>query len=151
MAQLDAYSYRHDHAVPDFDDARPILIFDGYCALCSGMARFVLEYDRRGAVRLATAQSTLGEALFRHFGLKNGDYSTNILLFEGRALEKSDGSLKLFELLGPPWSLLAVARLAPKDWRDALYNIIARNRLRWFGARETCFAPSTVEAGRFIQ
>jgi hypothetical protein len=30
------YSYRCDSAVPSFPDDRPIIIFDGYCALCSG-------------------------------------------------------------------------------------------------------------------
>ena len=34
-----AYSYRHDPAVPKFSDDRPIIIFDGYCALCSGWAQ----------------------------------------------------------------------------------------------------------------
>ena len=30
------YSYRHDPAVPPFADDKPIIIFDGYCSLCSG-------------------------------------------------------------------------------------------------------------------
>ena len=30
------YSYGGDPAVPKFRDDRPIIIFDGCCALCSG-------------------------------------------------------------------------------------------------------------------
>jgi hypothetical protein len=33
------FSYRSDPAVPKFPDDRPIIIFDGYCALCSGWAK----------------------------------------------------------------------------------------------------------------
>jgi hypothetical protein len=32
----EGYSYRRDPAIPHFPDDRPIIIFDGYCALRSG-------------------------------------------------------------------------------------------------------------------
>jgi predicted DCC family thiol-disulfide oxidoreductase YuxK len=35
--------------------------------------------------------------------------------------------------------------------RDRLYNVLARNRLRWFGSRETCFLPRPADADRFLQ
>jgi predicted DCC family thiol-disulfide oxidoreductase YuxK len=72
------YSYRSDPAVPKFPDHRPIIIFDGYCALCTGWARFVLRHDRRGVYRLLQAQSPLGRALYVHYALDPEDYETNI-------------------------------------------------------------------------
>jgi predicted DCC family thiol-disulfide oxidoreductase YuxK len=49
------------------------------------------------------------------------------------------------------WSLFAtLARLVPASLRDALYNVIARNRLRWFGAREQCYLPEPSRADRFL-
>lgn len=150
-ANLEPYSYRRDAAVPAFDDVRPILIFDGKCALCSGFAGFILRHDRKQALRLLAAQSPLGEALYRHFDLKAEDYATNILLVGGHALAKSDGSIRVFELLGAPWLIVAIARLVPRLLRDALYDIVARNRLRWFGRREVCYAPDSLDAHRFVQ
>ena len=47
------YSYRHDPSVPPFADDKPVIIFDGYCALCSGWASFVLRHDRAGDVSSA--------------------------------------------------------------------------------------------------
>jgi len=149
-SHLEPYSYRRDPSVPAFDDARPIFIFDGKCALCSGFARFLLRHDRKQQLRLLAAQSDLGEALYCHFGLKSGDYDTNILLFGGRALAKSDGSIRVFELLGAPWSIAALARLAPRSLRDALYDWVARNRLRWFGAHSVCYAPDPSDSHRFV-
>ena len=34
------YSYRDDPAVPAFPDDKPVIVFDGYCAMCSGSAQF---------------------------------------------------------------------------------------------------------------
>jgi predicted DCC family thiol-disulfide oxidoreductase YuxK len=146
------YAYRQDSGVPRFDDSRPIFIFDGKCALCSGFVQFILRTDVAGKLRLLAAQTPLGEALFAHFGRKaGGDYETNILLLDGRALAKSDGSIRVFELLGMPWSLATIARAAPHWLRDSAYDVLARNRLRWFGAREVCYAPSPADAARFVQ
>jgi predicted DCC family thiol-disulfide oxidoreductase YuxK len=39
----------------------------------------------------------------------------------------------------------------PRAWRDWLYETIARNRLRWFGKRQTCYLPDPKFAGRFLE
>jgi predicted DCC family thiol-disulfide oxidoreductase YuxK len=145
------YSYRHDPDVPAFPDDRPIIIFDGYCALCSGWARFVLRHDPQGTHRLLSAQSPLGRALYLHYRLDPEDYETNILLRDGVAWFKSEGSIRMAEGLGRPWSLLGGAfRILPRPIRDRLYELIARNRLRFFGRRETCFVPDRNDADRFL-
>ena len=146
----DAFSYRDDPAVPAFPDDRPILIFDGNCVLCSSFAQFILRTDRHRHFRLMAAQTPIGAALYRHFDLNPVDYETNILVEGGQAWLKSEGSLRGFERLGFPWSLVSVARLLPRPLRDWLYEIVARNRLRWFGVRKTCFLPDPSEADRFI-
>jgi hypothetical protein len=43
------------------------------------------------------------------------------------------------EGLGAPWSWFAVLRVLPLAWRDRLYELVARNRLNWFGRREVCY------------
>src|SRR5262245_1264095 len=145
------YSYRDDPAVPPFPDDHPILIFDGYCALCSGFAQFVLRHDRAGRFRLLSAQSALGRALYVHYGLDPQDYETNILISDGMAWFKSEGSIRILEILGLPWSLAAGFRILPRPVRDRMYEFIARNRLRFFGKRATCYTPSASERARFLQ
>jgi predicted DCC family thiol-disulfide oxidoreductase YuxK len=144
------HSYRHDPAVPRFADDKPIIIFDGYCALCSGFAAFVLRHDAAGRYRLLSAQSPLGRALYVHYGLNPEDYETNILIADGVAWFKSEGSIRMAEGLGFPWRLAAGLRVLPLAWRDRLYQTVARNRLRWFGKRATCYLPDQRFADRFI-
>ena len=145
-----AYSYRADPTVPPFPDDKPVIVFDGKCVLCSRWARFVMRHDRDKRFRLLAAQTPLGTALYVHYGLDPLDYETNVLLEGGRAWLKSEGTIRMFERLGFPWSVAAAFRVVPRALRDKLYNVVARNRLRWFGSRDTCFVPEPGDADRFI-
>src|SRR5882757_2020752 len=118
------FSYRSDPGVPGFPDNRPIIIFDGHCALCSGWARFVLRHDAKGVYRLLPAQSPLGRALYIHYGLHPDEYETNILVEDGLAWFKSEGSIRMAEGLGRPWSSAAVVRILPRSLRDWLYDLV---------------------------
>ncbi len=144
------YSYRSDPRVPPFPDDRPIFIFDAYCALCSRWVELVLRYDRAGRYRLLSAQSALGHALYVHYGLDPENYETNILLIDGVALSKAEGSIRLAVGLGLPWSLAGILRVLPRRLADALYDWVARNRFRIFGRRDTCYLPRVVDQDRFI-
>jgi len=136
--------------VPSFPDDHPIIVFDGYCALCSGWAQFVLRHDSAGKYRLLPAQSPLGRAIYVHYGLHPDDYETNILIENGVAWFKSEGSIRMAEGLGFPWSLAAAFRILPVGWRDRLYAFIARNRLKFFGKRESCYRPDAQDRHRFL-
>ena len=150
MAQRGAYSYRDDPAVPAFPDDRPIIVFDGHCVFCSGWARAVLKYDRRGVFRLLPAQTPLGEALYRHYGLDPADYESNILIENGVARFKADGSIRMAQLLGGLWKSALVFRLLPRSVADALYGLVARNRLKLFGRSDVCFIPDARYADRTL-
>jgi predicted DCC family thiol-disulfide oxidoreductase YuxK len=145
-----AFDYRRDPAVPLFADDRPIIIFDGHCVLCSGWANFILRHDPSGRYRLLAAQSPLGRALYVHLGLDSDDYQTNILLANGIAWLKSEGSIRMAEGLGFPWVLAAVFRVIPLVVRDWLYELVARNRFRLFGRRQTCYLATSKFRDRFL-
>jgi predicted DCC family thiol-disulfide oxidoreductase YuxK len=149
-ALREAFSYRGDPDVPAFPDDRPIIIFDGKCAMCSMFAQRVIRRDRRGMFRLLAAQSELGAALYRHYGLDPASYETNMLLESGRAWFKSEASIRILSRLGFPWTCAAAARALPFSWRERVYDFIARNRLKWFGVRERCYVPRVEDADRFL-
>ncbi len=126
------------------------MIFDGMCVMCSRFAQTILQRDRRGTFRLLAAQSELGAALYRHYGLDPVTYETNILIEDGRAWFKSEASIRILARLGLPYSLSVIGRALPLSWRDSMYEIVARNRLRWFGVRSQCFMPRAEDADRFL-
>ncbi len=144
------YSYRTDPAVPSFADERPLIVFDGFCVLCSTTARFVMRHDPSKRFRLLAAQSPLGRALYAHYGLDPDTYDTFIVIADGRAAFRSTAALKIAEDLGPPWSFATIARFVPTALRDTIYDSVARHRFRLFGRRETCLLPTPGDADRFL-
>lgn len=144
------YGYRQDPTVPAFDDSRPIIVFDGYCAFCTGWARFVMQHDKRMHFRLLTAQSPLGQALYAYFGFGSQDYETNILVSDGVGWFKSEGTIRMAMELGIPWSLAGVFRIVPVAIRDRVYELVARNRMRIAGRRAQCFVPDERQRSRFL-
>jgi predicted DCC family thiol-disulfide oxidoreductase YuxK len=145
-----AYSYRDDPAVPKFPDDRPIIVFDGYCALCSGWVSFIMRHDHHAIYRLLPAQSPIGRALYVHHGLDPRDYETYILLQDGVAWFKSEATIRMTQGLGFPWSLAGAFRVVPRSWRDRLYALVARNRFRILGRRASCYRPDPRQQDRFL-
>lgn len=146
-----AYSYRNDSSVPDFPDDKPLIIFDGECGFCSRDVDFVLRHDKQGLFRFTPAQSPLGTALMRHYGFRTDDYETSLLIESGVAHIYSDSVLRVVELLGGVMGMTATAmRLVPRFIRDGVYRVVARNRMKIAGRRQTCRAPTPEERERFL-
>ncbi len=150
VVQRRPYSYRLDTEVPDFADDKPIIVFDGECVFCSGWVKFALRNDRTHRYRFLTAQSYLGRSLYRHYGLADRDYETNILIEGGNAYFRSEGSIRMIAGLGFPWSLVRGFSVLPLSLRDTLYEFVARNRFKIAGRRDVCFLPSAEDRARFL-
>jgi predicted DCC family thiol-disulfide oxidoreductase YuxK len=130
------FSYRSDPSVPAFDDSKALFVFDGVCVLCSGGAAWLMRHDRHGRVNFASAQSAVGQELYKHYGMKMDD--SYLLIHDGGAYTASRGYLQLFTILGGFWKVLRVGQVIPESWRDGAYAMVARNRYRWFGKVEYC-------------
>ena len=144
------YSYRADPVVPAFPDDKALVVFDGVCVMCSGFARFILKRDRHFAFRLTTAQSPLGQALFRHYGLDTETFATNLVLIDGVSYAKLDTVAAVGGRLGGAWRALGVLWLLPRSLGDWIYDLVARNRYAVFGRTEQCMLPPAKWRDRFI-
>jgi predicted DCC family thiol-disulfide oxidoreductase YuxK len=151
MLNLPAYNYRSDPLLKNLPDDKPIIVFDGFCTLCSGWANFVLKHDKAATYRLMSAQSPFGRAIYLHYGMDAENYETNLLITKGVVWVKSEGSIQMAVGLGFPWRLVALARVLPLKLRDRLYSWVAKNRFKWFGRRDTCYMPSGEFKKRFIE
>lgn len=129
---------------------KAVLLFDGYCNLCSALVDFALKRDRRRRILFGALQD---RAAKQHLGRCRLplDYSPSVVLVEpDRCRLKSDAVLGMLRLLGPPWSLLYPLILIPRFIRDPLYDTVARLRHRLFGRRGSLRAPGPGERERFI-
>lgn len=128
----------------------PIVVFDGMCVLCSANAQFVLANDKAQKFRLAAMQGPVGSALFQHFGIDPNDPDTIIVVDGDKVWRDSDAVLKIYAGLGWPWRIAGIFRLVPRLIRDPMYRLVARNRYRVFGKRETCWVPTADQANRVL-
>ena len=125
---------RATHPWPDDD----VILYDGVCVFCSRWVCFVAARDTARRFRFTAIQSPYGTRLARAFGIDADDPDTNAVVHGGVAWFKSDGALTVLGAL-PGWGWVRALRAVPKPLRDAVYNLVARNRYRIFGKYEECF------------
>ncbi|MEI9419005.1 thiol-disulfide oxidoreductase DCC family protein [Mesorhizobium sp. Cs1321R2N1] len=133
-----------------FDASHPLIVFDGACVFCSGFVRVVVRLDRKARFRFATAQSPLGEALFRKYNLTTNSYETDLVLVGGVLFTRLDSFVAVMAELGWPWRAARALLLLPRQLRDWLYDRIARNRYALFGRKDSCDVPPAELRGRLI-
>jgi predicted DCC family thiol-disulfide oxidoreductase YuxK len=139
-------------------EAAPVLLFDGVCGLCTWGVQFVLRHERRDRaaslrLRFAPLGSAGSQRVLERAGVRDvaalGE--TMIVIDErGRVLTRSDAAARLARELRRPWRWIGVMRALPRGVRDRLYGVVARNRYRWFGKRETCMVPGEGWRERFV-
>jgi predicted DCC family thiol-disulfide oxidoreductase YuxK len=133
------------------DLPRPLYFFDGHCVLCSRFVAFCLARDRSGRLKFASTQSAAGQRVLTALGLDQGTFERTILLLDGEEVHmRSAAVLRSLRYLEGPVRWLRPLLVVPALLRDPLYDVVARNRYRWFGRRPSCFVPTPRMRDRFI-
>lgn len=127
-----------------------VIVFDGVCVLCSGFFKFVVRTDTTGRFRFVTAQSPLGQAMYRDLGLPTDAFETNVVIVDGTIYQRLDAFSAAMRALGWPWRVLSVASWLPGFLKDPIYYAIARNRYKIFGQTDTCMIPTADQRARFL-
>ena len=135
----------------DFPKDKKIILFDGVCNLCNSSVLFVIRRDKKDLYRFAPLQSELGSRFIASRGI-DPTKTDSIILFEpGVAFyTKSSAALKIAQGFGGGWRLLALFEWIPSVISDFFYDIIARNRYRWFGKRDACMVPTPDLQAKFL-
>lgn len=129
---------------------KPIIFFDGVCNLCNSSIQFIIKRDVRenfvfSSLQSRNAQKYLSDDLSSEKNLKS------IVLKAGdKTLVKSGAVLTIARNLPGLWPLLYVFILVPRFIRDWVYDVIAKNRYKWFGKKDQCMIPSPELKRRFI-
>jgi predicted DCC family thiol-disulfide oxidoreductase YuxK len=128
--------FRAPNRWPDDD----VILYDGVCVFCSRWVRFVAAHDVERRFRFTAIQSCYGTRLAQAFGIDPDDPDTNAVIHGGEVFFKSDAALTVLGAL-PGWRWTRMLRAVPKPLRDAVYDLIARNRYQIFGKYNECFIP----------
>jgi predicted DCC family thiol-disulfide oxidoreductase YuxK len=130
----------------EVSDTQAIVLIDGVCVLCSRWYRFVSARDRTHRFRFVAIQEPEGRVIAQRHGIDPQNPTTFILLAGGVAFVRSDAALRILGQL-PGWRWTWLLRIVPTAMRDRLYDLVARNRYRWFGRLDVCILPTSTSVG----
>ncbi|TMU56626.1 thiol-disulfide oxidoreductase DCC family protein [Flagellimonas algicola] len=133
------------------EDNKKLILFDGVCNLCNGAVQFIIKRDKKDVFRYAALQSEIGEKLIAERGINTSKVDSIILIEPGIAyFVKSDAALRIVQEFGGLWKGLVIFSWVPRIIRDAIYNLVAKNRYRWFGRKDACMIPTPELQAKFL-
>jgi predicted DCC family thiol-disulfide oxidoreductase YuxK len=127
-----------------------LVLFDGYCNLCTSSVQFIIRRDRKKRFRFASLQSPSGQAVLKRLNRPVHQVNSVVLVHGDRIYTESAAALHIARHLSGAWPLLFAFIMLPAFLRDPVYRFIATNRYRWFGRRTECWMPDADLADRFI-
>ena len=130
--------------------SRPVLLYDGTCALCDRSVQFVLDHEAAPRIQFASLQSAAGRSLSASCGLSADGLDSLVLVDGGQCYTESDAALRVARHLAAPWRWASALRVVPRPVRDGVYRWVARHRYAWFGRLDACRVPSASESARFL-
>jgi len=132
-------------------EGKKIILFDGVCNLCNSVVNFIIRHDKNDVFRYASLQSDIGIKLANERKIDTSKLDSIILIDPKIAYyHKSTAALHIAKQLSGIYPLLFVYIILPKFIRDWIYDIIAKNRYKWFGKKDSCIIPTPELKSLFI-
>lgn len=127
----------------------PIVFFDGVCGLCNSFVDFAMPRDRRKALRFAPLQGETAQSIFGECTDASLD---TVVLHDGKTRYiRSAAVVRVLWQLGGVWMIWgSLLWLIPLPLRDFGYRLVAANRYRVFGKKESCRMPTPEERQQLL-
>jgi predicted DCC family thiol-disulfide oxidoreductase YuxK len=128
---------------------QPILLFDGECGFCNKSIKFFLSHEKNKAMHFAPLKSIVGKELQAYFEIEEKTDSV-ILIKDHSAYIKTCAVLRVMPYMKGLWPLMVVFVVIPPFIRNAIYDIIAKQRMKIFGRVENCALLPKEDKERFL-
>ncbi|MGW9686353.1 thiol-disulfide oxidoreductase DCC family protein [Flagellimonas sp. 2504JD1-5] len=132
-------------------ESKKIILFDGVCNLCNGAVQFIIKRDKKDVFRYAALQSEVGKQLIAERAIDTSKVDSIILIEPSVAyFTKSDAAIQISQDFGGLWKAMTIFTWIPKIFRDGIYDLIAKNRYKWFGRKDACMIPTPELKAKFL-
>ena len=128
----------------------PIVLFDGVCNFCNYWVNFAIKRDRKKKLRFTPLQGETAKSLLPQYNILSTSLSSVIFIDGNKVYTQSSAAIRICKYLDGGWKLFYGLMIIPKIFRDWIYNIIARNRYKWFGKKDVCMIPTPEMRARFL-
>jgi predicted DCC family thiol-disulfide oxidoreductase YuxK len=103
--------------------------YDGSCNLCLKSIEYIRKYDVHKRIEFVPLQNSVYDS----------ENLNTVLFKEGNTLyKKSDAVFKIIKNLQTPVSWLYIFIFVPAFIRNWIYDVVSKNRHKWFGRCEPC-------------
>ena len=134
----------------DKDNRHKIILFDGVCNLCNDSVKFIIKHDTKDVFRFTALQSTVGMVMVTKHGIDTSKTDSILLIDQDKIYAKSTAALKIARHLSGGYPLLYGFMIVPNFIRNWVYDIIAKNRYKWFGRKDSCMVPTAELKNKFL-
>ena len=132
------------------NNTHKIILFDGVCNLCNDAVKFIIRHDKKDVFRFTALQSAVGMVMVTEQGIDTSKIDSIILIDEDKSFAKSTAALKIARHLEGGYPLLYGFMIVPNFIRNWVYDIIAKNRYKWFGKKDACMIPTPELKKKFL-
>lgn len=133
-----------------FITSKRIVLFDGPCNLCNWAVSFIIKRDPQKKFLFCPLDSTKGREITQKLEIDISQNESLIFVENSHYQTRSAAVFAILKELKFPWNLFYPGIFIPQFLRDGVYNLIARNRYRFFGKKEGCPIAEKEDKERFI-
>ncbi len=133
---------------PKQTSVKKVVLFDGVCSFCNSWVNFLITHDLNKELHFSPLQGEYAKSLNLNKDLQ--DLSSIAFLYNGIVYSRSKAIILILRQLGGIWFFLLVFLIVPQAILNLFYNIVAKNRYKFFGKKETCRIPTEEEQNRFL-
>lgn len=126
-----------------------VVFFDGVCNLCNSWVQWLIKRDKKNALHYSSLQSQYASQNVTDSEILTSD--SIVFFINGVFYTRSSAVFQILKQLGWPYRLALVFYVVPRFIRDFVYNIVAKNRYKWFGKRATCMVPDASLKLKFLE
>lgn len=130
---------------------KKIILFDGVCNLCNSFVNKIIKKDKKNIFVFASLDSEIGKEITDYLNIDTTKIESIILYEPNISYElKSTAALQIVKEFGGFWWFTQIGYLLPQTIRDGIYDIVAKNRYKWFGKKDSCMIPTQELKAKFL-
>lgn len=130
---------------------KKIILFDGCCNLCDSSVQFIIKRDTKDIFRFAAIESKIGLQIIEQLKIDTQKTDSIILYVPNVSFYiKSEAVFIIAEELGGIYKIGAFFKWIPNTISNLFYDLVAKNRYRWFGKKDACMLPSPEIQNKFL-
>lgn len=117
---------------------KPVLYYDAKCKLCNTWLNILRIIDKNNRISYSVLQAETGKILFEKYKFDYQNTDTVVFKKDSKIFLRSEAVIECISYINGLWSIIKILRIIPLNIRDSAYNIIAKNRYKWFGKTNSC-------------